>query len=198
MGGPKRPTAGLKLAAWKSRRWQAEVDALRAILHRCHLDEIIRWRKPCYAHGGKNIAILQEMKHHLALMFFKGVLLQDPEGVLRRPGQNSRIGRRFEFTSVQQVLDSAATIERYVAEAIEIEEAGLTVEKPDRELVLPQELLTRFRSDKAFAAAFFALTPGRQRGYNIYFSAPKGAEARERRIEKYRRAILDGKGFHDR
>lgn len=194
MGGPKKP---IRLTESSSKRWRDESEALRGILLDCGLDENIKWGKLCYAFEGSNIAIIQEMNAFLALMFFKGALLKDPKGLLKKPGENSRSGRRFEFAAVRDILESKAILERCIREAIEIEKAGLKVPRPTK-LVYPRELQTRFEEDPSFKAAFEALTPGRQRGYNIYFSAPKGAEARERRIEKHVQNILDGKGLHDR
>ncbi len=180
-----------------SKTWREESNALREILLGCGLDEHIKWGSRCYSHEGKNIAIIQEMNAFLALMFFKGSLLKDAKGVLAKPGQNSNAARRFEFASLREIVESKALVERYIREAIEIENAGLKVTKTDK-LVFPEELLGRFERDPSFKAAFEALTPGRQRGYNIYFSAPKGADARKRRIEKHAQRILDGKGIHDR
>lgn len=186
MGGPKRSTA-----------WRNESDALREILLDCGLNEEIKWRTHCYSFEGKNIAIIQRMKAFLSLMFFKGALLEDAKGVLHRPGDHSNAARRFEFESLEDITRSTDTLRRYVREAIEIEKAGLKVAKPDKP-VFAEELVAKLERDPSFKAAFEALTPGRQRGYNIYFSAPKGTEARQRRIDKYAQKILDGKGFHDR
>lgn len=198
MGGPKKPKRPDAVGQWSSKQWQAEIDALRPILHGCGLDEVIKWRKLCYAHEGKNIAIIQEMKAHLALMFFKGALLKDSAGVLKKPGENSHAARRFEFTAASDIVGSKALIGRYVREAIALEKAGAEVAKPPGTLVLAEELVARLERDPALEAAFEALTPGRRRGYNLYFSAPKGTEARARRIEKYAPKILAGKGIHDR
>lgn len=180
-----------------SKSWREETDALRDILVGCGLDEDIKWRQLCYAHEGKNVVIIQKMKAFLSLMFFKGALLKDPKGLLKKPGKHSNSGRRFEFTSVRDVTKAQAAIKRYVREAIAIEEAGLKVPKPSRPS-LPKELRDKFKRDPEFQAAFKALTPGRQRGYSLFFSDAKSSEARARRIAKHERRILDGKGLHDR
>ena len=181
----------------RSDKWPAEMTALRPILLDCGLTEENKWRVPCYSHNGKNIVILQEMKDFLALMFFKGALLNDPDNALEEQGPNSRSDRRMRFTSVEQVMQSSDTITAYIDEAIDVEEAGLTVEPP-AELVLVEELQNRLIGDPALKAAFEALTPGRQREYNLYFSGAKQTKTREARIEKYSQKILDGKGFRDR
>ena len=137
------------------------------------------------------------MKAFLSLMFFKGVLLKDPESVLEEQGPNSRSARRIRFASVEDVTRLSDTVKAYVDEAIEIENAGRSV-GPAPELVLAAELLRRLDQDPALRAAFEALTPGRQREYNLYFSGARQAKTRAARVEKYVRRILDGKGFRDR
>ena len=181
----------------RSQRWPEEISALRPILVGAGLDEDVKWAKPCYSHNGRNIAIVQEMRDFLALMFFKGVLLGDPDGVLEEQGPNSRSARRMQFTSVDDVTRRADTITTYVREAIAVEEAGLDV-GPAPEPDLAPELSERLDRDPAFRIAFEALTPGRQREYNLYFSGAKQAATRASRVEKYARKILDGKGFRDR
>jgi uncharacterized protein YdeI (YjbR/CyaY-like superfamily) len=177
--------------------WPDEMTELRLILLGCGLTEEIKWGKPCYSYGGKNVVILQEMKEFLALMFFKGALLEDLEGVLEEQGPNSRSARRIRFTSVGDVARLADTVKAYIDEAIGIEEAGLELD-PAPEPVLVDELRSRLDDHPAFKTAFESLTPGRQREYNLYFSSAKQAKTRVARIEKYVPKILDGKGFRDR
>lgn len=169
---------------------------LRPILLGCGLTEELKWGKPCYSHEGRNIAILQEMKDFLALMFFKGALLADPAGVLEAQGPNSRSARRMAFTSTDEVSASADIVAAYVREAIEVEQAG--VEVPAPELVLVDELRLRLDGDPALKAAFESLTPGRQREYNLHVSGAKQAKTREARVDRYVDKILAGKGFRDR
>ncbi len=178
-------------------RWRQEVNQLREVLLECNLTEALKWGKPCYAHDGKNICIIQSMKDFLALLFFKGALLKDPHGLLQRQGPNSRSGFRMRFTSVEDVARMSKSIEAFVHEAIEVERAGLKVEKAT-EFEYPEELLNRFDDDPDFVVAFRRLTPGRQRGYVLHFSGAKHSKTRAARIEKYRRKILEGRGFHDR
>ena len=196
MGGPKKPKRTMDESGWP--RWREESDVLRQILLDCGLQEETKWGKPCFTDDGNNIAIIQKMKAFLALMFFKGALLKNPGGVLKAQGPNSHSARRLELTSMDEVLASKAIIERCVREAVANEKAGLKVTKKPTKLVLSEELKARFARDPALQAAFEALTPGRQRAYNLHFSAPKGTEARERRIDKYAPKILRGKGFQDR
>jgi uncharacterized protein YdeI (YjbR/CyaY-like superfamily) len=181
----------------RSTQWPEQLAALREILLRCGLSEEIKWGKPCYSHDGSNVAILQEMKRFLALMFFKGALLQDPEGVLEEQGPNSRSARRITFSSLDDVARRAAAIEAFVAEAIAVADAGLTV-GPAPELALVDELQRRIERDPAFKAAFEALTPGRQRELNLYVAGAKQSTTREARVEKHAQRILEGKGLRDR
>lgn len=180
-----------------SEMWPDEMAALRPILLGAGLSEEIKWRKPCYTHDGKNIAIVQEMRDFLSLMFFKGALLDDPEGILEDQGPNSRSARRIVFTSVEEVEDRAAAVSAYVADAIQVEQEGRHVgPAPQPDLV--EELQTRLDKDPAFAAAFAALTPGRRREYNMYFAGAKQAKTRAARVEKHVEKILAGKGLRDR
>lgn len=195
MGDPVNPEVDSYIA--RSQQWPAEMTELRPILLGCGLDEQIKWAKPCYRHDGSNIVIMQEMKEFLALMFFKGALLQDPEGVLVEQGPNSRSARRIQFTSVDDVARLSETVVACIHEAIEVERSGLEV-GPAPDLVLVEELRNRLDSDPALAAAFEALTPGRRREYHLYFSGAKQAATRESRIDKYAGKILDGKGLRDR
>lgn len=180
----------------KSKRWREETAELRAILLDCGLGEALKWGKPCYTAEDNNIAIIQPMKNFLALMFFKGALIDDVQGVLEEQGEHSRSQRRMCFTSVQQVVEAEEALRNYVQAAIEVERAGLTVPKPT-ELVLVEELQARLDEDPALNAAFEALTPGRQREYHLHFSGAKQSKTRTARIEKFVPKILAGKGFRD-
>lgn len=181
----------------RSERWPDEVAALREVLLRCEVDEAIKWGKPCYVHEGANIALIQEFKDLLALMFFKGALLGDPEGVLEAQGPNSRSARRMCFRSVDDVTRLAPTVEAYVAEAIDVEASGAEVGPPP-ELDLADELRERLDADPALKRAFDALTPGRQRAYHLHVASAKRSETRAARVEKHVPRILEGKGPNDR
>ncbi len=177
--------------------WREEAKKLRGLLLGCDLTEELKWGKPCYTHDGKNIVIIQRMSGFLALLFFKGDLLKDPEGILEKQGPNSRAGYRMRFSKVQDVLDTEKNLKSYIRDAIEVGKSGRKI-KAKVELEFADELAERFDSDLDFKAAFDELTPGRQRGYTLYFSQPKQSKTRTARIEKYRQKIFAGKGFHDR
>ncbi|MEZ5171473.1 MAG: YdeI/OmpD-associated family protein [Acidimicrobiia bacterium] len=181
----------------QSEMWPREITDLRPILLGCGLAEEIKWGKPCYSHGGRNIAIVQEMKDFLALMFFKGALMKDPDGVLEDQGPNSRSARRICITTSDDVTRLADTIAAYVHESIAIEEAGLDVGPPP-ELTPPDELQHRLDEDPAFRDAFESLTPGRRREYTMYISSAKQSKTRKARVDKYAPRILRGEGMRDR
>ncbi len=181
----------------ESEQWPEEITALRPILLNTGLTEAIKWGKPCYSNEGKNIAIVQEMKEFLALMFFKGALLEDPADVLFDQGPNSRSARRMQFTSVEEITELQHSIRAYLPGAIEIEEAGLSVEAaPALELV--EELREALDRDPELRAAFEALTPGRQREYNLHIAGAKQSKTRSTRVEKHADKIRAGKGLRDR
>ncbi len=181
----------------RSDQWPAEMTALRPTLLAQGLSEDIKWNKPCYSHEGHNIAIMQEMKGFLALLFTKGALITDPDGVLEPQGPNTRSAMRVCFRSVGDVERLAPAVADFVKEAIAIEAAGLDVGPPPA-LELVAELQQRLDADPALAAAFTALTPGRQREYHLHISGAKKAETREARIDTFVPKILEGRGFRDR
>lgn len=178
-------------------RWGREMQAVRDLLLESGLEEALKWRKPCFLHNGNNIAILQPMKNFLALLFFKGVLLDDPEGLLEAQGPNSRSSKRVVFRSPADVSEHAAAVQGLARSAMAVEAAGLKV-GPPAELDLPEELTEALAADSELSEAFDALTPGRQRGYAIHISGAKQAATRRDRIGKCRSKILAGKGFQER
>jgi uncharacterized protein YdeI (YjbR/CyaY-like superfamily) len=181
----------------RSQGWPAEMRALREVLLDAGLSEGIKWSKPCYSHDGSNIAIMQEMKDFLALMFFKGALLEDPLGVLEDQGPNSRSAKRICFRSTDDVDRLADAVRQYVEDAIDVEAAGLEVGPPPA-LVLVDELQQRLDQDPELRTAFEALTPGRQREYHLQISGAKQSSTRHARVDRYVPKILAGKGLRDR
>lgn len=198
-GAPGRPTDPRVDAIFATATlWPDELAAVRAILGDTELTEEFKWRAPCYTFAGGNVAMLWGFREACTLGFFKGVLMADPEGVLAAPGENSRASRTLRFTSVAQVHAMEPVIRAYVAEAIGIETAGMKVEFPKDDLPQPAELTARLAADPALRAAFAALTPGRQRGWVLQFSAPKRPDTRSARIDRAAPRILQGKGPNDR
>lgn len=181
----------------KSEQWPDEVAALRKVMLGCKLDETIKWGKPCYMRDGSNIALMQEFKDHLALMFFKGALLDDPDGVLEEVGPNSRAARRMHFTSVAEVKKRKKTVEDYVARAVEVEQSGAEV-GPAPEPDLAEELQDALDQDPRLKEAWEGLTPGRRRAYNLHIAGAKQSKTRASRVEKHIPKILEGKGLNDR
>lgn len=182
----------------KVKNWREELVALRTIILDCGLIEELKWGKPCYTVNNHNVAILQGFKEYCALMFFKGALLQDKNGILTKPGENTQAGRLIRFTNVQEIEAMRLVLKAYTNEATTVEQAGLKVKfKEVTEFPLPQELQSVLDKDPTLKTAFNALTPGRQKGYLLYFSAAKQSKTRQLRIEKCLPLILKGKGLHD-
>ena len=177
--------------------WQKEIEKLRNILLDCGLIEEVKWGKPCFMFGKKNIAVIQPFKEYFALLFFKGYLLNDPDGILVKTGENTRVGRQIRFTNVQEIGRLEKTVKAYVYQAIEVERAGVKAEKKEKALVFPEEFQHKLNKSAALKKAFNDLTPGRQRAYHIYFSQPKQSKTRESRVEKSLPRILAGKGLND-
>nr|WP_314896450.1 DUF1801 domain-containing protein [uncultured Flavobacterium sp.] len=181
-----------------AKKWQPEIEQLRLLLLDCGLTEEFKWRTPCYSFQGNNVVLIGSFKEYCALSFFKGTLLQDSNGLLSKPGENSQAVRFFKFTNLQEIQELEPIIKNYIYEAIELEKAGLKVIfKSNAELELVEELQIALDKNSSLKTAFKALTPGRQRAYNLYFSAPKQSKTRETRIENYIPRILDGKGIND-
>jgi uncharacterized protein YdeI (YjbR/CyaY-like superfamily) len=180
----------------RAKTWRGVIQKLRAILLGCGLEEALKWGKPCYVFEGSNIAIIQPFKEHCALMFFKGALLKDTQGLLRSQGKNTQSALRLELTSEEQV--AKAPIKAYVKQAIAVEKAGLKVEfEAKLELQLPEELTRILAKDRKLDKAFAALTPGRRRGYVLHFESAKQSNTRSARIEKCIPKILAGRGLND-
>lgn len=177
--------------------WSDEMAAVRRVMLDCGLDEAIKWNKPCFVDGDSNIAILQPMRDVLGLMFFRGALLDDPDGVLVEQGPNSRSAKRVEFTSTGDVEGRSAALRALVDEARRVADEGIEVE-PAPEPNLADELQERLDADPRLRTAWEGLTPGRRREYNLHISSAKRTETRTARVEKQVARILAGKGLRDR
>lgn len=183
---------------FKQDKWKQEFQALRKIALACPLTEELKWGVPCYTFEGKNIVLMHGFKEYCAFLFFKGALLADPDGILVQQTENVQATRQVRFTSVRQIVARETVLQEYILEAIRVEQAGLQVKyKKTAEFEMPEEFLARLEQVPGLQDAFDALTPGRQRGYLLYFSAPKQAATRVSRIEKCIPRILDGKGLND-
>src|SRR5215831_19338155 len=182
----------------RAETWQDEFDELRRIVLDCELTEELRWGKPCYMSQNANIVLIHGFKEYCALLFFKGALLKDPKGILVQQTENVQAARQIRFTHVREILEMEPILKAYIREAIEAEKAGLQVTyKKTSEFKMPEEFQNKLMKTPALKAAFAALTPGRQRGYLLYFSAAKQSQTREARIEKCMDQIFDGRGLND-
>jgi uncharacterized protein YdeI (YjbR/CyaY-like superfamily) len=182
----------------KEKKWQQEVKKLRTIVLDCPLTEELKWGCPCYTFKDTNVVLIHDFKEYCALLFLKGALLNDAEGILIQQTENVQAARQIRFTSIEQITEMQATLKAYIYEAIEVEKAGLKYEfKKATEFNIPEEFQNKLDEMPALKTAFEALTPGRQKGYYLHFSAAKQAKTREARIEKYIPQILNGKGLDD-
>ena len=181
----------------KVNNWQKELKQLRAILLECGLTEELKWKVPCYTFKQNNVVLLAAFKEYCALAFFKGALLNDANGILFKPGENSQAVRQIRITNVTDILNMESIIKAYIFEAIELEKAGLKVNFKKNPEPVPEELQIQLNNNPTLKASFEALTPGRKRAYILYFSQPKQPKTRESRIERYIPQILSGKGLND-
>ena len=182
----------------KAKSWQEPMEKLRMVLLDCGLAEELKWGVPCYTFGKANIVLIHAFKEYCALMFINGALLKDENSILIQQTKDVQAGRQIRFTQVQVVNKMKPILKAYTYEAIEIEKAGLKVNyKETAAFIKPEELQQKLDGIATFKNAFNALTPGRQRAYIFYFSAPKQSRTREARIEKYMQKILHGKGLND-
>jgi uncharacterized protein YdeI (YjbR/CyaY-like superfamily) len=182
----------------KAKKWQKEFEKLRTIVLDCGLNEELKWGQPCYTFQKKNIVLIHGFKEYCALLFFKGALLHDANGILIQQTENVQAARQIRFTNVREIVEMEPILKAYIYEAIEVEKAGLKVNfKKTTEFKIPEEFQKKLDKIPALKTAFDALTPGRQRGYIFYFSAPKQSKTRESRVEKCMQQILNGKGLND-
>jgi uncharacterized protein YdeI (YjbR/CyaY-like superfamily) len=182
----------------KAKKWQEEFEKLRMIILDCQLTEELKWGVPCYTFQESNIVLIHGFKEYCAILFVKGALLKDANGVLIQQTKNVQAARQIRFTNLREVVELEPIVKAYVYEAIEVEKAGLKVNyKKAEEFSMPEELINKLEAVPGLQDAFEALTPGRQRAYLLYFSAPKQSKTRESRVEKCMQQILNGKGLND-
>ena len=182
----------------KSTRWQEAYQELRDLALSFELSEELKWGCPCYTIGKSNIFLIHGFKDYCALLFMQGALLKDQKNILIQQTENVQSARQIRFANVEEILKSKSTIKAYIKEAIELDKAGLKVElKKTTEFKMPDEFQSALNEMSDLKIAFEKLTPGRQRGYLLYFSTAKQSKTRNERIEKYIPKILDGKGLED-
>ncbi|MBU2903254.1 YdeI family protein [Arenibacter algicola] len=182
----------------RAKKWKPEMTLLREICLDFGLTEEFKWMHPCYTFQDKNVVLIHGFKEYCALLFHKGVLLKDTNNMLIQQTENVQAARQLRFTSLKEIIDLKPTIKAYIFEAIEVEKAGLEVTlKKTSEFNMPTEFKKALDNDPDLKAAFQGLTPGRQRGYLLYFSQAKQSATRANRVEKYTPKILQGKGLND-
>src|ERR1035437_2630362 len=182
----------------KAKKWQEEFEKLRMIILDCDLTEELKWGCPCYTFQKNNIVLIHGFKEYCALLFMKGALLNDANGILIQQTENIQAARQIRFTNIREIAKMASILKAYIYEAIEVEKAGLKVElKKTADYKIPEEFQNKLNKIPALKTSFSALTPGRQRAYLFYFSQPKQSKTRESRVEKCMQQILNGKGLDD-
>lgn len=182
----------------KPSKWQAEYKKLRAIINECGLAEELKWGKPCYTLNGKNVALIHGFKDYCAVLFHKGALLKDEANLLTQQTENVQAARQMRFSGLEEIEEFEAYLKAYIFEAIEAEKAGLQIKmKKTKDFPMADEFKEKLEAMPELKKAFEALTPGRQRGYLLYFSKAKQAKTREARVQKYIPKILDGKGMDE-
>jgi hypothetical protein len=181
----------------KVHRWNEELLLLREIIIKAGLKEELKWSMPCYTMNEKNILMLAAFKDYCTIGFFKGALLKDNQKILTSPGENSNSIRQLRFTDTKQIIKIEKLILQYIKEAVLIEQSGIKIIAPKTEKIIIPELQEEFINSPKFKNAFYELTPGRQRGYLIYFSNAKQSNTRLSRIKKYYDKIINGKGLDD-
>ena len=182
----------------KNKQWQEEITRLRDIALESGLTEELKWGCPCYTLEGRNVVLIHVFKEYCACLFFKGALLKDPKKILVQQTENVQAARQIRFTNAREIVKLKSTLKSYIRNAVEVEKSGAKVElKKTKEFKMPEEFKTALDESAALKKAFYALTPGRQRGYLLYFSSAKQSATRESRIKKYAPQILKGKGMDD-
>ena len=182
----------------EAKKWQKEQEELREIALECQLTEELKWGTPCYTFQNSNIVLIHAFREYCAFLFFKGALLSDTDGILIQQSKNVQAARQIRFTNLQEIKDQKSILKTYIYQAIEVEKSGLKVTlKKTKEFEVAEEFQNKLDQDSKLAAAFKALTPGRQRAYLLHFSSPKQSKTRESRVEKAIGQILDGKGLND-
>ena len=182
----------------KDTKWKDSYNALRAILLDCDLQEELKWGCPCYTYQDGNVVLIHGFKNYCALLFHKGVLLKDKHNLLIQQTKNVQSARQIRFNNLDQIIEQEKVLKAYIKEAIEVEKAGKKVKlKKTKDYPVPEEFKQCLQEDPELKAAFYALTPGRQRGYLLHFSSAKKTETRLARIEKNKKKIMNGKGLDD-
>ncbi|SHI42971.1 Uncharacterized conserved protein YdeI, YjbR/CyaY-like superfamily, DUF1801 family [Tangfeifania diversioriginum] len=182
----------------KDTQWKNEYKKLRSVVLECGLTEELKWGVPCYTFQNSNVVLIHGFKDYCALLFHKGALLKDTNNILIQQTENVQSARQIRFTNLKEIKGKEAVIKSYIFEAIEVEKAGLEVKmKKPKEFKMPDEFKKKLDDTPGLKPAFEALTPGRKRGYLLYFSQAKQSKTRESRIEKHISKIFEGKGLND-
>src|SRR5438552_6478792 len=134
----------------KEKKWQKEIEQLRTIILDCGLIEELKWGIPCYTFQKSNIVLIHAFKEYCALLFFKGALLQDANGILIQQTKNVQAARQIRFTNVREIVRMKPILKAYIYEAIEVEKAGLKINlKKTAEYQIPDEFQNKLNKAPA-------------------------------------------------
>jgi uncharacterized protein YdeI (YjbR/CyaY-like superfamily) len=182
----------------KEKRWRSEFAALRQLCLASGLNEKLKWGQACYDLNDGNVVLIHGFKDYCALLFMKGALLKDSQGILVQQTKNVQSARQLRFKSLAEIKRQKAAVAAYIKEAVALEKSGAKVQKKDvADYEMPAEFLTRLDDDPQLAEAFYALTPGRQKGYLLHFAGAKQSATRAARVEKHAPRISRGLGLDD-
>ncbi len=186
------------VALSKESRWPKEMTELRKIALASGLTEELKWGQPCYTLNGKNVFLIHGFKEYFAILFMKGVIMKDPKKILFQQTLTVQGPRQIRMANMAQLKKLKPVIVSYIKEAMNIEESGAQVPlKKASEFEIPEEILKAMKKISGLTPAFKKLTPGRQRGYLLFFTGAKQEATRIARIEKSAPRILAGKGLTD-
>src|SRR6195952_4045331 len=104
----------------KAKQWQEEIEQLRTIVLDCGLTEELKWGCPCYTFQQNNIVLIHAFKEYCALLFFKGALLNDANGILIQQTENVQAARQIRFANVREIVEMKPILKSYIYEAIEV------------------------------------------------------------------------------
>lgn len=177
--------------------WPETLRAVRALLLEAGFEETIRWGVPCYRAHGKNVILLSALQTACTLSFLNGAHLSDPHRILERPGPNAHIDRMLRFTSPEEVHARADILRAYFHEARAMVEAGVPKKVAPPPIDLPEALEGAFARHPGLEAAFYALTPGRQRSHLLYITQAKQPATQVTRAERCVAYIFAGQSVEE-
>src|SRR5579872_7470608 len=97
----------------KEGKWQKEYKKLRTIILDCGLAEELKWGQPCYTWQDKNVVLIHGFNEYCAILFPKGALLSDANGILIQQTENVQSARQVRFTSSKEITALESVLKTY-------------------------------------------------------------------------------------